>query len=84
MLSVILCTYNRGRITCVNVSPRCGPEHSGTTVERRGGNQSDEPIAERVDLSWHPAARMFERNLVSPRPACAAYVRRGGPTSLRG
>jgi glycosyltransferase involved in cell wall biosynthesis len=60
MLSVIICTHNPRP----DYLQRCIDALRSQTFSSQGwelllvDNRSDEPVAERVDLSWHPVARI--------------------------
>lgn len=77
MLSVVICTYNPRR----DYLQRCVDAlHAQTLPSNRWelvvvDNKSDEPLAGRVDISWHPAARIVREETLGLTPARLRGIR---------
>jgi glycosyltransferase involved in cell wall biosynthesis len=77
MLSVVTCTYNPRS----DYLRQCLSALRGQTLRYDRwelvvvDNRSDEPLAERVDLSWHPAARIVREEALGLTPARLRGIR---------
>ena len=77
MVSVIICTHNPRS----DYLRRCLDALKGQTFPRDGwelvvvDNRSDESVADRVDLSWHPAPRIVREEKLGLTPARLRGIR---------
>jgi glycosyltransferase involved in cell wall biosynthesis len=77
MLSVVICTYNPRS----DYLRQCLSALRGQTLRYDlwglvvVDNRSDEPVAKRVDLSWHPAARIVREETLGLTPARLRGIR---------
>jgi glycosyltransferase involved in cell wall biosynthesis len=77
MLSVVICTYNPRR----DYLQRCVDALHGQTLQSNWwelvvvDNKSDEPVRCRLDLSWHPAARVVREEMLGLTPARLRGIR---------
>jgi glycosyltransferase involved in cell wall biosynthesis len=77
MLSVVICTHNpRGDYfrRCMQALREQGLSHSQWELVMVD-NRSDEAVADRVDLSWHPAARAVREETLGLTPARLRGIR---------
>ena len=77
MLSVVICTHNPRS----DYLRRCVDALRGQTLPYDRwellvvDNRSDEPVADRIDLSWHPAARIVREETLGLTPARLRGIR---------
>jgi hypothetical protein len=77
MISVVICTYNPRS----NYLQRCVDALRGQTLPPNRwelvvvDNRSDEPVADHVDLSWRPAARIVREETLGLTPARLRGIR---------
>jgi glycosyltransferase involved in cell wall biosynthesis len=79
-VSVIICTHNAraaylGRCLDALAAQRLPKDQWGLLVV---DNRSDEPLAGRIDLSWHPAARVVREETLGLTPARLRGIREAG------